>query len=156
MESTENITHHTDSDTFNIEQHKDNDDGNNYQINTKDRLGVTALVAIMEPVTESQSCRVIKQPLKSHPSNKIKVLLDSGPDRDLYFLPKGKDKPFHYLTRQVSKSWHTSNVSFQTNGRANIRVRFFEFSASREYTLQPDVVEYYVKAMTKPGFDLIL
>ena len=37
-------------------------------------LGVMALIAIMELATESQSFRRIKQPLKSHPSNKIKVL----------------------------------------------------------------------------------
>jgi hypothetical protein len=115
-----------------------------------------ALVAIMEPATESQSSRVNKQPLKSHPSNKINVLLDSGSDGDLYFLPKEKDKSFPYLTRQVPKSWHTSNGSFQTNGRGKIRVKFFEYSASREYTFQPDVVEYNENSMTKPGFDLIL
>ena len=83
---------------------------------TKDRLGVTALVAIIEPVTESQSSRAYKQPLRSQPSNKIKVPLDSGSDGDLIFLPKG-DKPFPYLTRQVPKSWHTSNGSFQTTGQ---------------------------------------
>eukprot|EP00804_Cyclotella_cryptica_P016680 CCRYP_001999-RA/>CCRYP_001999-RA protein AED:0.06 eAED:0.06 QI:1397/-1/1/1/-1/1/1/255/979 len=124
--------------------------------NTKDRLGVTALVAIMEPATESQSGRAYKQPLRSRPSNKIKVLLDSGSDGDLIFLPKGKDKPFPYLTRQVPKSWHTSNGSFQTTGRGRIRVKFFEYSHSKEYLLQPDVVEYKEDDMTKPGFDLIL
>ena len=93
--------------------------------NTKDHLGVTALVAIMEPATESQSARAHKQPLRSHSSNKIKVLLGSGSDGDLMFLPKGKDKPFPYLTRQVPKSWHMSNGSFQTNGRGNIRLKFF-------------------------------
>jgi hypothetical protein len=67
--------------------------------NTKNKLGVTALIAIMEPATESQSSIAHKQPLRSCPSNKIKVLLDSGSDGDLYFLQKGKDKPFPYLTR---------------------------------------------------------
>jgi len=123
---------------------------------TKDRLGVTALVAIMEPATESQASRVSKQPLRSRPSNKIKVLLDSGLDRDLIFLPKGKDKPFPYLTRQVPKSWHTSNGSFQTTGQGKIRVKFFDYSNSKEYFLQPDVVEYKENSLTKPGFDLIL
>ena len=55
----------------------------------------------MAPVTESQTSRINKQPLKGHPSNKIKVLLDSGSDGDLFFLPKGRDIPFPYLTRQV-------------------------------------------------------
>jgi hypothetical protein len=109
----------------------------------------------MEPATESQSSRAYKQPLRSRPSNKIRVLLDSGSDGDLYFLPKGKDKPFPYLTRQVPKSWN-SNGSFQTNGRGKIRLKFFEYSASREYTIQPDIVEYDENHTTEPGFDLIL
>jgi hypothetical protein len=73
-----------------------------------------------------------------------------------YQIPKGKDKPLPYLARQVPKSWHTSNGSFQTNGRAKIRVKFFEYLANREYMLQPDVVEYNENAMAKPGFDIIL
>ena len=121
------------------------------KISTKEKLGVTALIAIMEPATESQSSRVNKQPLRSRPSNKIRVLLDSGSDGDLYFLPKGKDKPFPYLTRQAPKSWCTSNGSFQTNGRGKIRLKFFEYSASREYMIQPDIVEYDVNHLTEPG-----
>ncbi len=89
------------------------------------------------------------------PSDKIKVLLNSGLGVDLYFLHKGKDTPFPYLTRQVPKSWHTSNGSFQTNGRANIKVKFFNYLASKEYFIQPDVMEYK-NPMDKPGFDLIL
>ena len=67
--------------------------------NTTKPLGVMEVIAIMEPATESQSSRAYKQPLRSRPSNKIRVLLDSGSDGDLYFLPKGKHKPFPYLTR---------------------------------------------------------
>ncbi len=63
--------------------------------NTTDYLGVTASIVIMEPVTESQSFRRIKQPLKSCPGNKRKVLLDSGMDGGLYFLQNDKTKPFH-------------------------------------------------------------
>jgi hypothetical protein len=133
LTSTENVTHNLNSYTFTTEQPKIND-GNNDQANTMDRLGVTALVAIMEPVNESQSSRAHKQPLKGCSSNKINVLLDSRSSGDLYFIPKGKERPFPYLTRQVPKSWHTSNGSFQTDGMANIRVIFFEYSASREYT----------------------
>jgi len=130
--------------------------GNNYQLNTKDHLGVIALVTIMEPATKSQSSRAIKQPLQNHPSNKIKVLKDSGSNGDLFFLPKENNKPFPYLTKQVPKSSHTSNVSLQTNGRGKIRVKFCESSTSRECTLQPAVVECNENNMTKPGFDLIL
>ena len=89
--------------------------------NTKDKLSVTALIAIMEPVTESQSSRAYKQPLRSHPNNnKIKVLLDSGSNGDLYFLQKGKDKPFPYLTRQAPKSWRTSNGSCKQMEEASL------------------------------------
>jgi len=124
--------------------------------NTKNKLGVTALIAIMEPATESQSSRANKQPLRSRPRNKIKVLLDSGSNGDLYFLPKGKDKPFPYLTKQAPKSWCMSNGSFQTKGGGKLILKFFEYSASREYTIQPDIVEYDKNHMTEPGFDLIL
>ena len=40
-------------------------------------------------------------------------------------------------------------------GRAKLRVKIFEYSTSREYSIQPDVVEYK-DPMDKPGFDLIL
>ncbi len=40
--------------------------------------------------------------------------------------------------------------------KGKVRVKIFEYSASREYLLQPDVVEYDKDVMTKPGFDLIL
>ena len=46
--------------------------------NTKNRLGIMALIAIMEPASESHTFRAHKQPLKSCPSKKIKVPLDSG------------------------------------------------------------------------------
>ena len=45
FEGTENIAHYTNNDTFNAEQPKNNDDGNNYQRNTKGCLGVPALLA---------------------------------------------------------------------------------------------------------------
>ena len=69
---------------------------------------------------------------------------------------KGKDKPFPYLTRLAPKSWRTSNRSFQTNERGKIRLKFFEYSASREYIIQPDIVKYDKNHMNEPGFDLIL
>ena len=70
----------------------------NQNKDTKEHLGVMAVIAIMEPATESQSSIAYKIPLRSRPSNKIRVLLDSMSDGDLFFLQKGKDKPFPYLT----------------------------------------------------------
>jgi len=92
-----------------------------------------ALVAIMDPATENASSRAPKLPLKSRPSNKIRVLLDTGSNGDLCFHEKGKLKPFPYLTWQVPKSWHTSNGTFQTHGRGKLRIKFLDYSASREY-----------------------
>jgi hypothetical protein len=108
---------------------------------TKERLGVMALVTIIEPVTESQAFRACKQLLRSRTSNKIKALLDSGSDGDLIFLPKQKDKPFPYLTRQVPKSWHTSNGIFRTIGQAKIRVKFFDYRIS--WIISPERVKRY-------------
>ena len=81
-----------------------NNKGHNVDKSTKEYQGITALIAIMEPVTESQMSRVYKQPQKGCPSNKIKVLMDSGSDGDLFFIPKGRDRPVPYLARQVPKA----------------------------------------------------
>ena len=62
--------------------------------NTTMQLGVRAVIAIMEPATESQSSRAYKQPLRSCPSNTIRVLLDSGSDGDLFSYQKEKASPF--------------------------------------------------------------
>ena len=48
-----------------------------------------------------------------------------------------------------------SNESFQTNRRANIMVKFFVYSASKEYFIQPDVMEYK-NPMDKPGLTSFL
>jgi len=42
------------------------------------------------------------------------------------------------------------------NGRAKMKVKFFDNLASKEYTLPPDVIEYEEVTMSYPGFDLIL
>jgi hypothetical protein len=45
---------------------------------------------------------------------------------------------------------------FQTTGWGKIRVKFFEYSNSKEYFLQLGVVKYKEGSMTKPGCDFIL
>ena len=49
-----------------------------------------------------------------------------------------------------------SNGTFQTEGRGKVRSKFFEYSANKEYLVQPDIVEYDWDTMTESGFDLIL
>ena len=115
------VTHNNDvsNDSTNVSHENITIKTTNQKENTKEKLGVTALIAIMEPVTESPSSRAYKQPLRSHPSNKIKVLLDSGCNGDLYFLPKGKDKPFPYLTRQAPKTWRMSKQTEEASSGSN-------------------------------------
>ena len=105
-------------------------------------LGVTAVIAEMISATENQASTDHEHPSKRRSNNLIKVLLDTGSDGDLMFHEKGTYKRFPYLTRQVPKSWHTSNGSFQTKGRAEVNLKFFEYSNSKEILVTPDVVEY--------------
>ncbi len=42
------------------------------------------------------------------------------------------------------------------HGRGKLRIKFLDYFASREYLVQPEVVEYDETEMSQPGFDLIL
>ena len=72
----------------------------------------------------------------------------------------GTTKQFPYSTRQVSKSWHTSNGDFQTKRKGNLQLNFCQyFNNTRECLLEkPDIVEckYNGKKLKKPLFNLIL
>ncbi len=94
--------------------------------------------------------------MRSHPSNKIQVFLDTGSKGDLFFHEKGRPKPFPYLTRQVPKSWHMSNGTFHTHGRGKLRIKFLDYSTSREYLIQPDVVEYDGTIVSQQGLTSFL
>ena len=124
---------------------------NNFSKQTSSKLGVTAVLAVVSAGSKVQhsSKKVPKKKL-------IQVLLDSGSDGDLLFHKKGTTKHFPYLTRQVPKTWHTSNGDFQTRGKGDIQLKFFAYSISKRVLVQPDVVEYDGINMEKPVFDLIL
>ena len=62
---------------------------------------------------------------------------------------------FPYLTRQVPNSWHKLNVNFLTKQRSEVKIKFFEYSNSKEYLVTPDIVQYDKKKMTKPVYDFI-
>ncbi len=49
----------------------DMDQTQNQNKDTKEYLGVTAVIAIMEPATESQSSRAYRLPRWGHPRNQI-------------------------------------------------------------------------------------
>ncbi len=112
-----------------------------------------ASVAIMEPATENLCSQGPQVPLTSQPSNKIRVL-GHRIHGDQFFHEKGKPKPFPYLTSQVPKSWHTSNGTFDMHGRGKLRIKFIDYSANREYLVQPDIVEYDGTMTSQPGFGL--
>ena len=94
--------------------------------NTKDKVDVTALIAIVEPGTESQSSRAYKQPLRSPPSNKIKVQLDSGSNGNFSLsYKKEKINPFPtWLGRHQSLGAHQIRVSKLMEGK--LKLKFFE------------------------------
>ncbi len=84
----------------------------------------------------------------------MRVLLDSGSDGDLVFVNKDKPMLLPSLKRLVTQSWNTSNGMFQTKRKAEIELNFFEYSKSRRYLAEPDIVEY--DKNNKPQYDLIL
>ncbi len=99
-------------------------------------------------------------PCHHHCSNKrykhklVRVLLDSGSDSNLIFVNKDKPMLLPYSKRLVPQSWNTSNRIFQTKRKAKIELNFFEYSDSKRYYSEPDMVEY--NKGTKPQYDLIL
>jgi hypothetical protein len=82
------------------------------------------------------------------------VLLDSGSDRGLVFVNKDKPILLPYSKRLVPQLWNTSNGIFQTKHKATVELNFFDYSDSKRYYSEPDVVEYGKEG--KPQYDLIL
>jgi hypothetical protein len=132
-------------------------DGKANTDNRNTATGVTAIIAkLVYNKADSQSSSGLKHQSKSLKSNLIRVLLDSGSNGDLWFQEKGTKPRFSYLTRQVPKSWHTSNGSFLTKGRGEVNLTFFEYPNSKRYIIEPDIIEYDPKKMAKLAFDLII
>ena len=71
------------------------------------------------------------------------------------FHKKGAHKSYPYLTRQVPKSWSTSNGIIHTKGKGSLQVKFFEYSNSKTVNIQPEIVEYE-ETSEKTAFDLII
>ncbi len=62
--------------------------------------------------------------------------------RDLVFVNKDKPMLLPYLKGLVPQSWNTSNGIFQTKHKARVELNFFDYSDSKRYYSEPDVVEY--------------
>ncbi len=84
----------------------------------------------------------------------MQVLLDSGSDGNLIFVSKDKLILLPYSKRLDPQSWNTSNGIFQTKCKARVELNFFEYSDSKRYYSEPDVVEY--EKGSRPQYDLIL
>jgi hypothetical protein len=95
-----------------------------------------------------------------HCSNKhykqklVRVLLDSGSDGNLVFVNKDKPILLPQSKRLAPQLQKTSNGIFQTKRKARIELNFFEYSDSKWYYSEPDVVEY--KKGSRLQYDLII
>ncbi len=82
------------------------------------------------------------------------VLLDSGSNGDLIFVNKDKPRLLPYPKRLVPQLWNTSNGTFQMWRKARVEPNFFEYSDSKKFHAEHDVVEY--DKINRPQYDLIL
>ncbi len=112
----------------------------------------TAIIAVMRSIPKHGHHR--------HRSNKhykqklVQVLLDSGSDGNLVFVDKDRPMLLPSLKRLVPQLWNTLNGMFQTKRKAEIELNFFEYSNSRRYLAEPDIIEN--NKNNKPQYDLIL
>jgi hypothetical protein len=60
-----------------------------------------------------------------------------------------------YSKRLVPQSWNTLNGIFQTKHKGRVELNFFEYSDSKRYYSEPDVVVEYKKGI-KPQYNLII
>jgi hypothetical protein len=63
----------------------------------------------------------------------VRVLLDSGSDRDLVIVSKDKPMLLCYSKRLVPQSWNTFNGIFQTKCKARMELNFFVYIDSKTY-----------------------
>ncbi len=101
----------------------------------------TAIVAVMRGRPKHGHHR---QHSNNHYKQKlVRVLLDSGSDGNLVFVDKDKPMLLPSLKRLVpQQSWNTLNGMFQTKCKAEIKLNFFEYSDSKRYLAEPDIVKY--------------
>jgi hypothetical protein len=100
----------------------------------------TAIVAVIRS-RPKHSCH--RQCSNKHYTQKlVRILLDSGSDDDLVFIDKDKPMLLPSPKKLVPQLWNTLNGRFPTKGKAEIELNFFEYSNSKRYLAEPDIVEY--------------
>jgi hypothetical protein len=112
----------------------------------------TAVVAVMrgnpkDGYTRQRSSKHCKQKI-------VQVLLDSGSNGNLIFVNNEKPMLLPYSKRLVPQLWNALNGIFQTRHKAQVELNFFEYSDSKRYHVEPDVIKYDKK--NRPQYDLIL
>jgi hypothetical protein len=78
---------------------------------------------------------------KPYKQNLVRVLLDSGSEGYLVFVNKDKPILLPSSKRLLPRSWNTLNGMFQTKRKAGIELNFFEYSDSKRYLVEPDIIE---------------
>jgi hypothetical protein len=111
----------------------------------------TAIVAVMRGRHKHRHQRQCSN--KHYNQKLVRVLLDSGSDGNFIFVDKNKPMLFPSSKRLVPQSWNTLNGMFQTKRKAEIKLNFFDYSNSKRYLAEPDIVDY--KENYKPQNDLI-
>jgi hypothetical protein len=112
----------------------------------------TALVAVMRSRPKHSHHR--QRSNKHYKQKLVQVLLNSGSDGNLDFVDKDKPMLPPSLKRLVPQMWNTLNGMFQTKCKAEIELNFFEYSTSKRYLAEPDIVQY--NKNNKPQYGLIL
>jgi hypothetical protein len=84
----------------------------------------------------------------------VQVLLDSGSDVNLVFVNKDKPILVPHSKRLVPQLWNTLNGIFQTKREARIELNFLEYSDSKRFYSESDVVEY--EKGSNPQYDSFL
>ncbi len=100
----------------------------------------TAVVAVMRGNPKDDYTRQRRN--KNCKQKIVQVLLDSGSNSNLIFVNKEKPMLLPYLKRLVPQSRNTLNGIFQTWRKARVELNFLEYSDSKRYHVEPDVVEY--------------
>jgi hypothetical protein len=60
----------------------------------------------------------------------------------------------HYSKKLIPQSWNTLNEIFHTKQKTRVKLNFFDYSDSKRYYLESDVVE--CEKNSRPLYDLIL
>jgi hypothetical protein len=134
-------------------QSKDVHDSYSTPTNTNPAEGkTTAVIAVMRGKPKDGYHRHCSN--KHYKQKLVWVLLDSGSDSDLVFVNKDKPMLLPYAKRLVPQLWNTFNGIFQTKCKVWIEMSLFEYSDSKRFYSEPDVVEY--NKDSKLQYDLIL